>query len=154
MSGESTFDLDAVDWRILAELQEDARVSYAELGRRVGLGATAATERVRRLVDSGVIKGFRAEVDLERVGYGVLAVVRLRYPSGNYRKLHAELERATEILQCHHVTGEDCFVLFVAARDMRHLERLAGRIAALGSITTSVVYSSPLPSRVITAPTG
>ncbi|MCP3798593.1 Lrp/AsnC family transcriptional regulator [Allokutzneria sp. A3M-2-11 16] len=152
MSGDSTLALDAVDWRVLAELQEDARLSYAELGRRVGLGATAATERVRRLVEGGVIKGFRAEVDLERVGYAVLAVVRLRYPSGNYRKLHAELERTTEILQCHHVTGEDCFVLFVAARDMRHLERLAGRIATLGSITTSIVYSSPLPSRAVAAP--
>ncbi|MFB9907358.1 Lrp/AsnC family transcriptional regulator [Allokutzneria oryzae] len=154
MTGDSTFELDSTDWRVLAELQEDARLSYAELGRRVGLGATAATDRVRRLVEGGVIKGFRAEVDLERVGYGVLAVVRLRYPSGNYRKLHAELERTTEILQCHHVTGEDCFVLFVAARNMRDLERLVGRIASLGSTTTSVVYSSPLPSRVVTAPSG
>ncbi|SHG35272.1 Lrp/AsnC family transcriptional regulator [Streptoalloteichus hindustanus] len=152
MTADSTFPLDSTDWRILAELQQDGRLSYSELGRRVGLGATAATDRVRRLVEAGVIRAFRAEVDLERVGYGVQAVVRLRYPSGNYRRLHTELERTPEILQCHHVTGEDCFVMTVATRNMRHLEEVAGRIAALGSITTSVVYSSPLPSRVVSEP--
>lgn len=144
--------LDGTDWRLLEALQEDARLSYAELGRLVGLGPSATTERVRRLVEEGVVTAFGARIDLERVGYPVLAYVRLRYPTGNYRPLHAELDRTQEILECHHVTGDDCFVLKVAARSMRHLEELTGRLATLGGITTSVVYSSPLTSRLLRAP--
>ena len=150
MTGQSPISLDALDWRILEHLQHDARLPVAELARRVGLGSTATADRLRRLVDGGVIVGFRAELDLERVGYPILALVRLRYPTGNYRPLHAELKNTRELLECHHVTGDDCFVLKVAARSMRHLEELTGRLATLGGVTTSVVYSSLLTSRVLT----
>lgn len=152
MVGETTVELDAVDWQILEHLQRDARIAVAELSRRVGLGASATAERLRRLTDAGVVVGFRAELDLERIGYAVLAFVRLRYPTGNYRPLYAELEHTPELLECHHVTGDDCFVLKVAARSMRHLEEITGRIATLGSVTTSVVYSTTVSSRVLTQP--
>ena len=88
-------------------------------------------------------------MDPERVGLGVMAFVRLRYPTGNYRPFHALLDSTPEIVEAHHVTGEDCFVLKVVARSMRHLEEVTGRIAGLGSVTTSVVYSSPLTGRAI-----
>jgi len=104
---------------------------------------------VRRLEEAGVIAGYRATVDPERVGMTVMAFVRLRYPTGNYRPFHAMLEGTPEIVEAHHVTGEDCFVLKVLARSMRHLEEVTGRIAGLGPVTTSVVYSSPLPGRAI-----
>ena len=70
--------------------------------------------------------------------------MRLRYPNGNYKPFHDLLETTPEILEAHHVTGDDCFVLKVAARSMSHLEEVSGKIGALGSVTTSVVYSSPL----------
>ncbi|MGH8828729.1 MAG: Lrp/AsnC family transcriptional regulator [Jiangellaceae bacterium] len=152
MTEVSTSALDNIDWKLLAELQRDARTPIAELGRRVNLGASATADRVRRLQESGVINGFRAEIDLDRVGYPILAFVRLRYPTGNYRPLHAELDHTQEILECHHVTGEDCFVLKVAASSMAHLEQLTGRLATLGSVATSVVYSSTLASRVLADP--
>jgi len=104
---------------------------------------------VRRLEEAGVIAGYRATVDPERVGMTVMAFVRLRYPTGNYRPFHAMLEGTPEIVEAHHVTGEDCFVLKVLARSMRHLEEVTGRIAGLGPVTTSVVYSSPPPGRAI-----
>ena len=81
----------------------------------------------------------------------ILAFVRLRYPSGNYKPVHDLVATTPEIIEAHHVTGEDCFVLKVVARSMRHLERTTGRIAGLGSVTTTVVYSSILTSRAITA---
>lgn len=152
MADDSGAPLDKVDWQLLEHLQRDGRVAVAELARRVNLGPSATADRIRRLTDLGVIAGFRAELDLERIGYTIVAYVRLRYPSGNYRALHAELDRTQELLECHHVTGDDCFVLKVAARSMRHLEEIAGRLATLGSVTTSVVYSSPLVSRVIAQP--
>jgi Lrp/AsnC family leucine-responsive transcriptional regulator len=141
--------LDQTDWRLLAELQRDGRASYAELARAVAMSASAVAERVRRLEEAGVISGYRATVDPERVGLTVMAFVRLRYPTGNYRPFHALLDSTPEIVEAHHVTGEDCFVLKVLARSMRHLEEVAGRISGLGSVTTSVVYSSPLNGRPI-----
>jgi Lrp/AsnC family leucine-responsive transcriptional regulator len=142
--------VDRTDWALLAELQRDGRASFAELARAVSMSPSAVTERVRRLEESGVIAGYRATVSPERVGLDVMAFVRLRYPTGNYRPFHALLDSTPEIIEAHHVTGEDCFVLKVVARSMRHLEEVTGRIAGLGSVTTSVVYSSPLTGRAIT----
>ncbi|QHC24165.1 Lrp/AsnC family transcriptional regulator [Streptomyces sp. GS7] len=140
---------DATDWRILDVLQQHGRAGYAELARAVNMSASAVTERVRRMEEAGVISGYAAVIDPERIGLPVLAFVRLRYPNGNYKPFHDLLETTPEILEAHHVTGDDCFVIKVAARSMRHLEEVSGRIGALGSVTTSVVYSSPLPRRPV-----
>ncbi|WP_405735616.1 Lrp/AsnC family transcriptional regulator [Streptomyces sp. NBC_01537] len=141
--------LDATDWRILEALQSDGRASYAELARAVAMSPSAVTERVRRLEEAGVISGYSAVIDHDRVGLPILAFVRLRYPHGNYKPFHDLLATTPEVLEAHHVTGDDCFVMKVAARSMRHLEQTAGRIAGLGSVTTSVVYSSPLSRRAV-----
>ncbi|WP_338075148.1 Lrp/AsnC family transcriptional regulator [Kineococcus vitellinus] len=141
--------LDETDRRILAELQADGRQPWAELGRRVAMSASAVVERVRRLEEAGVVRGYRAVVDPAAVGLGVRALVRLKYPTGNYKPFHDLVARTPFVLEAHHVTGEDCFVLTVLARDMRHLEQLTGRLATLGSITTSVVYSSPVEGRPV-----
>lgn len=141
--------LDATDWRLLEALQQDGRATYAELARTVSMSASAVTERVRRLEEAGVISGYTAVIDPERVGLTILAFVRLKYPTGNYKPFRDLVAATPEILEAHHVTGEDCFVLKVLARSMRHLEEITGRIAGLGAVTTSVVYSSPLRSRSI-----
>lgn len=109
-------------------------------------------ERLRRLEDTGVISGYRADVDPERLGYGILAFLRLRYPSSNYGPLTDALHATAEVIEAHHVTGDDCFILKVVATSMRHLEQISGRIGALGSVTTSVAYSSPVPHRSLSAP--
>jgi Lrp/AsnC family leucine-responsive transcriptional regulator len=142
---------DRTDWRLLEELQRDGRASFADLARVVAMSPSAVAERVRRLEETGVISGYRATVDPSRVGLSIMALVRLRYPTGNYRPFHALLDSTPEVIEAHHVTGEDCFVLKVVARSMRHLEEVAGRISGLGAVTTSVVYSSPLVSRAIAA---
>ncbi|MFF3557574.1 Lrp/AsnC family transcriptional regulator [Streptomyces tsukubensis] len=141
------FSPDATDWRLLELLQRRGRAGFAELAREVSMSASAVTERVRRLEEAGVITGYGAMVDQRRLGLTITAFVRLRYPNGNYKPFHDLLDTTPEVLEAHHVTGDDCFVLKVAARDMEHLEHITGRIGALGSVTTSVVYSSPLPRR-------
>ncbi|MEV5959912.1 Lrp/AsnC family transcriptional regulator [Streptomyces sp. NPDC051987] len=143
------FSPDATDRRILDVLQRDGRASFAELAREVAMSPSAVTERVRRLEEAGVIQGYAAVVDPERLGLPILAFVRLRYPNGNYKPFHDLVAATPEILEAHHVTGDDCFVIKVTARSMRHLEEISGRIGALGSVTTSVVYSSPLPRRAV-----
>jgi Lrp/AsnC family transcriptional regulator, leucine-responsive regulatory protein len=143
--------LDETDWRILAALQANARASFAELARAVSMSPSAATERVRRLESLGVIAGYTAVLDTERLGLSVLAFVRIRYPTGNYKPFHDLIAKMPEVIEAHHVTGDDCFVLKVLTRSMRHLEQVTGRLAGLGPVTTSVVYSSPLPRRDIVA---
>jgi Lrp/AsnC family leucine-responsive transcriptional regulator len=144
--------LDATDWRLLSVLQQNGRASFSELARTVAMSPSAVTERVRRLEEAGVIAGYSAVVDIERVGLPILAFIRLRYPTSNYKPFHDLIGVTPEIIEAHHVTGEDCFMLKVAARSMRHLESVAGRVAGLGSVTTTIVYSSPLPRRAIDPP--
>ncbi|GAB3600772.1 Lrp/AsnC family transcriptional regulator [Kineococcus gypseus] len=139
--------LDASDHAIVQHLQRDGRTSVAELARAINLSASATAERLRRLTDTGVITGYSATLDPEALGYTVSAFVRLAYPTGNYKPFHDLLATTPEVIEAHHVTGEDCFVLKVLARSMRDLERITGKLATLGAITTSVVYSSPLPRR-------
>jgi Lrp/AsnC family leucine-responsive transcriptional regulator len=139
--------LDETDRRLLIELQADARLSLAELGRRVGLSAPAVAERVRRLTDDGVIRGFRTDVDPRALGYTLSAIVRVRPAPRQLQKV-AELARATpEVVECHRITGEDCFFLKAHVRDVEHLEDVIDRFAFFGQTTTSVMQTSPVPLR-------
>lgn len=145
-------ELDRVDWAILRELQVNARINFSELGRRVAMSAPAVADRVRRLEEAGVIRGYRVVLDLERLGFPLLALVRVKYPSGDYRPFEEAVRDRADILECHHVTGDDCFVVKVAARSMRNLEETTGYLARLGAITTSLVFSTPVESRLLLAP--
>ncbi|MFI0894959.1 Lrp/AsnC family transcriptional regulator [Streptomyces sp. NPDC020983] len=140
-------ELDDVDWAIIGQLQQEARVPLSELGRRVGLSASATTERVRRLEALGVVTGYHAAVDLAKAGYPVLAVVRLKYPGNRHQLLHRLLADRREILECLRTTGDDCYTLKVAATSMEHLETLVDELAGFGSTSTSVVYRQTLPFR-------
>lgn len=139
--------LDQTDWAILGELQQDGRIAFTELARRVNLSASATTERVRRLEATGVITGYRAEVDLERTGYLALAVVRLKYPGTRHEPLRRLIAQRPEILECLRTTGDDCYVLKVAATSMAQLEELVDSLAQFGSTTTNLVLSRMQPFR-------
>jgi Lrp/AsnC family transcriptional regulator, leucine-responsive regulatory protein len=140
-------DLDDIDWAIIGQLQQEARTSLSELGRRVKLSPSATTERVRRLETLAVITGYHASVDLAKAGYPVLAIVRLKYPGNHHQPLRRLLAERREILECVRTTGDDCYTLKVAATSMEHLETLVDQLAGFGSTTTSVVYSQTLPYR-------
>ncbi|MFE6828355.1 Lrp/AsnC family transcriptional regulator [Streptomyces sp. NPDC057690] len=144
-----TESLDMTDWAILTEVQRDGRIPFTELARRVNLSASATKERVRRLEEAEVITGYRAEVDPERTGYPVMAVVRLKYPGPGTRHqpLRRLLEERPEILECLRTTGDDCYVMKVAATSMAHLEEIVDELAGLGSTTTNLVLSRTLPLR-------
>ncbi|TGD89703.1 Lrp/AsnC family transcriptional regulator [Mycolicibacterium sp. CH28] len=149
MSNIQRTTLNHTDEQILACLQSDGRISIADLARAVSLSPSSTADRVRRLVDLGVITSYTAVVDAQALGYPITAFVRLAFPSGNYKPVHDLLAVVPEVIEAHHVTGNDCFIMKVLARSMTDLERITGKLATLGSITTSVVYSSPLPSRPI-----
>ena len=141
--------LDSVGWRILTELQDNARISFSELGRRVGLTPPAVAERVRRLEDAGIITGYRVELDVERLGFSMLAFVRLAVRGSTGSEVSRLVASRPEVLECHHVTGDDCYVMKVAVASVRHLEALLEQLLRFGNTTTSIVISSPVTRRVI-----
>jgi Lrp/AsnC family leucine-responsive transcriptional regulator len=139
--------LDNTDLALLGELQEDARLTLAELGRRVGLSAPAVTDRLRRLEVGDVIAAYRTEVRPEALGLSLTSIIRIR-PSPRQLQKVAELARATpEVVECHRITGEDCFFVKAHVRDVHHLEELIDRFTPYGQTTTSIVQSSPVPRR-------
>jgi Lrp/AsnC family leucine-responsive transcriptional regulator len=139
--------LDPTNRRLLAELQSDARLSQAELGRRVALSAPAVAERLARLEREGVIAAYRAEVDPRALGYAFAAILRMR-PAPRQIPAVADVAQGTpEVVECHRVTGEDCFYMKLHVRSVEHLEEVIDRFTPYGQTTTSIVQSSPVPRR-------
>jgi Lrp/AsnC family leucine-responsive transcriptional regulator len=146
--------LDDTGRRLIAELQAEARLSLAELGRRVGLSSPAVAERLTRLEAAGVIRGYRAEIDPRAVGYALSVVIRIRPAPRELRKV-ADVARDTpEVVQCDRVTGEDCYVMRAHVRDVEHLEEVIDRFAIYGQTTSSIVQSSPVPARGVNVRAG
>lgn len=147
--GVSTDDalLDPTNLRLLAELQEDARLTLAELGRRVGLSSPAVAERLRRLEGEGVITAYRAEVDPRKLGYGLGVIIRIRPAPRQLAEVAALAQDTPEVVECHRVTGDDCFVMTAFVRDVTHLETVIDSFAAYGQTTSSIMQSSPVPRR-------
>jgi Lrp/AsnC family leucine-responsive transcriptional regulator len=141
--------LDATSWEILCALQADARLSFSELGRRVGLSAPAVAERVRKLEEAGIITGYHAQVCTEKIGYALTAFIRMASPSEKCPIVSAFVADLPEVLECHRITGSDSFILKVIVSSVAHLEALIDRLMPYGQLTTSVVLSSPVKSRVI-----
>lgn len=144
--------VDNVDLDLLRELQADPRLAMTELGRRVGMSAPAVTERIQRLEHLGVITGYRLEVSPAALGLPIAAFVRIRPAPGQLQML-AELARSIpEVVECHRITGEDCFLLKVHAPAVEALEEVLDRFLTYGQTTTSVLQSSPVPLRPLPLP--
>ena len=139
--------LDATNIDILKLLLDDPRLAMSELGRRVGMSAPAVTERVQRMHEAGVIRGARLDVDQSALGLGITAFVRVRPMPGQLQNI-AELARETpEIVECHRVTGEDCFIMKVLVGRVELLEAVLDEILRFGNTTSSIVQSTPVPAR-------
>jgi Lrp/AsnC family leucine-responsive transcriptional regulator len=143
---------DPINLRILAELQRNPRLSMAELGRRVGLSSPAVAERVRRLEETGVIQGYRLEIDPTALGLLIAAYVRVRPNPGQLPKIAELAQRIPEVVECHRVTGEDCFVLKVYLPSLDQLDRILDSFLVYGTTTTSIIQSSPVRLRPLPLP--
>jgi Lrp/AsnC family leucine-responsive transcriptional regulator len=139
--------LDAVNRRILVELEADGRLSTAELARRVNLSPPAVAERVRRLEQAGVITGYRAVIDPRAVGYPLAAIVRVRPAPRQLPRIAEIAAELPQVVECHRITGDDCFLLTLRLGSMDELEPLLDRFVLYGQTTTSIVQSSPVQPR-------
>jgi Lrp/AsnC family leucine-responsive transcriptional regulator len=149
MALQSERSLDHTDWNILRELQRDARLSYNELGQRVGLSAPAAASRVRKLEDMGIITGYSAQIDPAKVGMPLLALIQLRCTPGKCLLKTSTAEEFPEVLEMHKLSGSHCSLLKVAVASMRHLEAFNERLGAHGALVVNIVTSSALTHRMI-----
>jgi Lrp/AsnC family leucine-responsive transcriptional regulator len=134
--------LDEIDCRLLTALQQDARLSFRALGREIGLSQPAVADRVRRLEETGVLAGYRAQIDRGRAGLPVTAFLRVTCTGDKFRAVHRLAEEQPGVLECHHITGEACFMVKAAAPDLPALERLIDRFREHGETVSSVVLSS------------
>lgn len=148
----NVLQLDAIAWKILECLQRNARLTFAELGRKVGLSTPAVAERVHRMEEAGVITGYHAGVNMAKLGVPIRILMRLTIPGGDLQisRTVSAIKELQEISRCHRITGHESFVLEADVVSIRHMEALIDRLSALGATSTSTVLSSPVERREYT----
>lgn len=142
-------EIDAKAQKILVAVQRDGRISLKALAEECGLSLPATSERLKRLEEAGVVTGYRAEVDAQAAGYGVMAIIGMTTAQIYKAKLVAALQAMPEVLECLHVTGQDSYLLRVLTTDIAHLERFVAGINHFGETRTSIVMSAPIPLRPV-----
>jgi Lrp/AsnC family leucine-responsive transcriptional regulator len=146
------FQIDELSAGLLRELTADPRLRTTELARRLGVSAPTVRERIARLEEAGVIQGYRLVIDPAALGLGVAAWVRLRPGPGQVSRI-AELARSTpEVVECHRISGEDCFLMRVQVRAIDALENLLDRFAVHGQTNSSFIVSTPVEPRAVPLP--
>lgn len=144
--------LDQTNLRLLDELHANPRITMSALGRRVGMSAPAVTERVQRLERTGVIRGYRLEVDPAALGLPVTAFVRIRPAPGQLPKIAELAKQLGQVSECHRITGEDCFLIKIHAATVPKIEELLDQFLSYGQTVSSIVVSTPVPPRPLPLP--
>lgn len=144
--------LDALDWQLIGELQQDGRLSYSELGRRVNLSPPAVAERVRRMEESGVISGYRAQIDPRRAGYPFLGFIEMRCSLAKCLLRTSSADDYPEVIELHKLSGDHCSMLKVRTASLEHLEGLLERLGKHGEMRSHVVLSSQFEDRPVEPP--
>jgi Lrp/AsnC family leucine-responsive transcriptional regulator len=147
MAMDSTALLDNYGRTLLDELQTNARLSLAELGRRVGLSPTATAERLKQMEEVGILHGYTIDIDREALGLEVMAFIRMSCGGQNYHRLLDYVQTLEEVRECHHLTGDDDFLLKVTTSNMADLEALIEALLPYGNPVTSLVLSTPVERR-------
>jgi Lrp/AsnC family transcriptional regulator, leucine-responsive regulatory protein len=146
--------LDRVNLRILRRLSDEPRTSLKALAAEIGMSGPAVAERVQRLHDAGIITGQRLEVDPRQLGLHVPAFVRVRPMPGELQNVAALARETPEVIECHRVTGEDCFIMKVLVARIEDLEAVLDDFLRLGNTTSSIVQSTPVALRSAPFPAG
>lgn len=143
---------DSRNVQILAMLAGDPRMSVSELARRVGMSAPATRERIQRIEEAGIIRGCRLEIDPAALGYPISAFVRVRPMPGKLPKIAELAASLPQVIECHRITGEDCFILKVGLDSLDNLDYILDQFLTYGQTTTSIVQSTPVPPRYLPLP--
>ena len=148
----SSLLVDALNVEILSLLQDDPRMSVSELARRVGMSAPATRERIQRMEEAGIIRGCRLDIDPAALGYPLAAFVRVRPMPGKLPKISELAASLPQVVECHRITGEDCFIMKVRLDSLDNLDVILDQFLAYGQTTTSIVQSTPVAPRYLPLP--
>ena len=142
--------MDALNWKILKCLQENARQSNAEIGRVVGISSPAVSERIKKMEDVGVINGYKTIVSSYEVGYQLKAIITLRAFMGKLKPFLIKVKSFDEVLNCYRITGNENIVMEVMLTNQRHLEQFIDQLISYGETKTQIVLSSVIENTAIT----
>lgn len=145
-------NVDEITWKLLRELQKDSRLSYNALARRIGMSTPAVAERVRRLEEDGTIIGYHTSVNYSQLGRPLSAFLRLSVSAISFQRVIALCGSLESVTECHHIAGEDCFLIKIAVTSVMELEDVISRFRRFGSAQISIVLSSPVSYKPTSAP--
>lgn len=141
--------MDSFDRKILMELQRNARISYTELGKRIGLSGPAVKERVYKLEENGIIEGYRTKLNLSKLGYTLTVIINFKMNPGSIKQFIGKLKGMPEVIECNRITGGDNLIMKVVLKETKELEKLINTLIEYGVPTTSVVLSTPIEDRIL-----
>ena len=142
-------ELDSLNWKILIELQKNARASYTEIGKKIGLTAPAIAERIAKLEEAGIIKGYRTDIDIEKLGYPIRAVMCFTIDNGKQKAFTELLKKTPEVYECNCITGNYCMIIKLAVKHSSDLDEIIRRFKEYGNSTTEIVLSTPIEGKVM-----
>jgi len=134
--------IDSLNWQILESLQKNARQSFAEIGRNIGLTSPAVAERVKKMEDSGVIKGYKAQVSYHKTGHQLKAVITLRAFMGRLKPFLEKVKEFKEVINCYRITGNENIIMEVVLYDQSHLEEFIDKLITYGETKTHIILSN------------
>ena len=140
--------LDDLNWKILSELQKNARISYTDLGKKIGLTGPAVSERILKMENAGIIKGYRSIINLEKIGYSLTAIINFKINPGNLERFIIYLKSVPEVFECIRITGSESMLIKAAIKQPVDLEKLVNNFIEYGTPTTSIILSTPIEYRV------
>lgn len=141
--------IDALNWKILKYLQENARESFANIGRKIGLTAPAVGERVKKMEDIGIISGYKAIVSHSQTGYQLKAIITLRAFMGKLKPFLEAVSSFEEVVNCHRITGNENIIMMVVLKDQFHLEKFIDKLIQYGETRTHIVLSDVISNAPI-----
>lgn len=147
-----TKELDSLNWKILVELQKNARISYTDLGKTIGLTAPAIAERIEKLEEAGIIKGYRADIDIEKLGFPIRVIMCFTIDRGKEKAFTELLRSMPEVYECSRITGSYCMVIKLAVRHSSEIDDIIVRFKSYGTSTTEIVLSTPIENKIFENP--
>ena len=149
MNGKFEGIVDQIGMEIIRELQMNARSTFSAIGRKVGLSSPAVAERVYKMEESGIINGYHADINPDTFGHNIMAFIMLTTQPEHYQKIYALAEKQKEIIECHHISGNESLILKVVSASVSQLGRTVEKLSKFGETKSSIVLSTPIDKQIL-----
>ncbi len=149
MGAKFQCSIDEIGIKILKELQRNARSTFSKIGKRVGLSSPAVAERIYKMEESGIINGYHTDINPNIFGHTIMAFITITTQPGKYQKIYSFAEKEKEIIECHHISGNESLIMKVVSASIPHLENIVEKLSKFGETKSAIVLSSPVNKKVM-----